>query len=80
MISFSGVSERNGGGNMPVEFEIVAMRPSFGSVTSRRDGSVQVAIGDVVLRLTAADYWVLMELLSDAARRLAGTEPRMPQH
>jgi hypothetical protein len=58
-------------GDEPI-FEIVALRPAFGSVSAGHDGSVQVSVGDVVLQLRAADYWTLMEMLSDAARRLAG--------
>lgn len=51
--------------------EILAAKPTFGSVTKGRDGYIQVAVGEVVLRLAKADYWTLMEMLSDAARRLA---------
>lgn len=55
--------------------DLLAWKPAFGSVVAGRDGCVQVAIGDTVLRLGKADYWTLMELLSDAARRLVGADP-----
>lgn len=51
--------------------EIVALKPAFGSVAAGPDGSVQVAVGDLVLQLCAADYWTFMEMLSDAACLLA---------
>jgi hypothetical protein len=56
------------------QFEVVASKPAFGSVSAGHYGSVQVSVGEVVLQLGAADYWTLMEILSDAARRLASAD------
>lgn len=56
--------------------ELVAVKPAFGAVERLDDGGVHVTVGDTVLRLCAAEYWTLMEMLSDAARRLANVSPR----
>lgn len=54
--------------------EVLALKPAFGSVAKCRDGSIHVLVDDVVLRLEKADYWTFMEMLSEAARRLAGAD------
>lgn len=56
--------------------ELVAAKPDVGSVSRADDGRVQVVLRDVVLRLHENDYWMLMEMLSDAARRLADAAAR----
>lgn len=57
-----------------VPLEVLALKPAFGSVAACRDGYIRVAVGDAVLRLGTAEYWTLMEMLSQAARRLAGAD------
>lgn len=57
--------------------EVLALKPAFGSVAKCRDGSIHVLVDDVVLRLEKADYWTFMEMLSEAARRLAGADTAM---
>jgi len=55
--------------------KVVAQRPAFGSVVADGDDRVLVAVGRVVLSLGTAEYWTLMEMLSEAARCLAGARP-----
>lgn len=64
----------------PTLVEVLARKPAFGSVVRRPDGWVRVSVGQFVLHLDKADYWTLMEMLSDAARRLAGSEPLFGEH
>lgn len=52
--------------------EVLAVRSAFGSVVKCRDGRIHVSVDRVVLRLGEGEYWALMEMLSEAARRLAG--------
>lgn len=58
--------------DMPLE--VLAVKPAFGSVATCGDGCIRVAVGDAVLRLETAEYWTLMEMLSEAARRLVGAD------
>jgi hypothetical protein len=58
-----------------IAVEVLASKPAFGSVTTYRDGCIHVSVADVVLRLGKAEYWTLMEMLSEAARRLAEADP-----
>ena len=57
--------------------QVLALKPAFGSVATSRDGRIRVAVGDAVLELAESDYWVLMEMLSEASRRLASTDTPM---
>ena len=57
-----------------VPLEVLALKPAFGSVAKCRDGCIHVTVDNVVLRLGKAEYWMLMEMLSEAARRLAGAD------
>jgi hypothetical protein len=57
-----------------VPVEVLALKSEFGSVVKCRDGCIHVSVDKVVLRLDKAEYWSLMEMLSEAARRLAGAD------
>ncbi|MQA30056.1 MAG: hypothetical protein GEU82_09490 [Luteitalea sp.] len=59
--------------------DVLALKPAFGFVATCRDGCIHVSVGDVVLQLGTAEYWTLMEMLSEAARRLAVADPAQRQ-
>jgi hypothetical protein len=60
--------------SVDVPLEVLALKPACGSVAKCRDVCIHVTVDKVVLRLGKAEYWTLMEMLSEAARRLAGAD------
>lgn len=50
---------------------VLSARDRFGSVQRRADGWIQICVRDSAIRLVEADYWTLMESLSQSARALA---------
>lgn len=55
--------------------EVLATRSAFGSVAKCREGCIHVSVDTIVLRLGESEYWALREMLSEAARHLAGADP-----